>query len=69
MITPPAIDLSTITDAPTLKAYIAQALRTAGQPEQAALWERETAQNDSMNGLHIKLKQFVTVAPWPPAPE
>ena len=69
MITPPAIDLSTITDAGQLKQRVAEALRAAGQHDQAAQWERETAGNDSLNGLHIKLKQFVAVAPWPPARE
>ena len=61
----PTVDLSTITDAAGLKQCVAQALRAAGQHDQAAQWERETAGNDSLNGLHIKLRSFVAVVPWP----
>lgn len=65
-MTPPTIDLAVIQDAATLKQRVAQALEAAGEAASAAQWRRETAGNDSLNGLVIKARAFVTVAPWLP---
>lgn len=63
----PQLDLSTIQDAATLKRRVAEALIAAGQLDRATRWQQETNGNDSMNGLVIKARSFVTVAAWPPA--
>lgn len=66
MTEPPQLDLSTITDAATLKQRVAEVLTAGGRPDLATVWQQETAGNDSMNGLHIKARQFVQIATWPP---